>query len=74
MRRKVDADDRRRISEEFDRCSHPLEIESDVLYNIVNGQVAPAVVNVSDVLTLGALSATHSQQESTQSLVLQKRL
>ena len=58
MRRKVDTDDRRRISEEFDRCSHPLEIESDVLYNIVNGQVAPAVVNVSDALALGALMVT----------------
>ena len=34
------------------RRSHPLEIESDVLYNIVNGQVAPAVVNVSDALSL----------------------
>ena len=58
MRRKVDTDYRRRISEEFDRCSHPLEIESDVLYNIVNGQVAPAVVNVSDALALGALMVT----------------
>ena len=57
-RRKVDTDDRRRISEELDKCSHPLEIESDVLYNIVNGQVAPAVVNVSDTLSLGALMVT----------------
>ena len=40
------------------RRSHPLEIESDVLYNIVNGQVAPAVVNVSDALSLGALMVT----------------
>ena len=56
MRREVDTDDRRRISEEFYRCSHPLEIVSDVLYNIVHGQVAPAVVNVSDALALGALA------------------
>ena len=42
-RRNVDTDDRRRISEELGKCSHPLETESDVLYNIVNGQVAPAV-------------------------------
>ena len=40
------------------RRSHPLEIESDVLCNIVNGQVAPAVVNVSDALSLGALMVT----------------
>ena len=58
MRRKVDTDDRRCTSEEFDRCSHPFEIESDVLYNIVNGQVAPAVVNVSDALALGPLMVT----------------
>ena len=57
-RRKVDTDDRRRISEELDKCSHPLEIESDVLYNLVNGQVAPAVVNVSDAMSLGALMVT----------------
>ena len=39
-------------------CSHPFEIESDVLYNIVNGQVAPAVVNVWDALALVALKVT----------------
>ena len=58
MRRKVDTDDRRRISDELDKCSHPLGIESDVLYNIVNGQVAPVVVNVSGALALGALMVT----------------
>ena len=57
-RRNVDTDDRRRISEELDKCSHPLEIESDVLYNIVNVQVAPALVNVSDAVSLGALMVT----------------
>ena len=57
-RRNVDTDDRRRINEELDKCFHPLEIESDVLYNIVHGQVAPAVVNVSDALSLGALMVT----------------
>ena len=61
-RRKVDTDDRRRISEELDKCSHPLEIESDVLYNIVNGQVVPAVVNVSDALALGAMMVTDFRQ------------
>ena len=29
-RRKVDTDDCRRVSDELDKCSHPLEIESDV--------------------------------------------
>ena len=57
-RRKVDTDDHRRISEELDKCSHPLEIESDVLYNIVNGQVAPVVVNGADALPVGVLMVT----------------
>ena len=57
-RRKVDTDDRRRISDELDKCYYRLGIENDVLYNIVNGKVAPAVVNVSDALALGALMVT----------------
>ena len=35
---KVDEDDRQRISTELEKCSHPLDIESGVLYNIHNGQ------------------------------------
>ena len=61
-RRKVDTDDRRRISDELDTFSQPLEIESDVLYNIVHGQVVPAVVNVSDALSLGAQMVTDFRQ------------
>ena len=34
---KVDEDDRQRISTEPGKCSHPLNTESDVLYNIHNG-------------------------------------
>ena len=47
-RRKLDAGDRRLISEELNKHSHPLEVDTPVLYNIVNGQVAPNEVNVSD--------------------------
>ena len=45
---KVDEDDRQRVSTELGKCSHPLNTESEVLYNIQNGQVAPTMVNVSD--------------------------
>ncbi len=57
-RRKLDEDDRQCISTELGKCSHPLETDSNVLYNIFNGQVAPSVVNVADSLALGAPMAT----------------
>ena len=44
-RQKLDADDRERITAELAKHSHPLTVESNVLYNIVNGQVAPNEVN-----------------------------
>ena len=44
-RRKGDTDDRRRISEELDKCSHPLEIESDVL----RGRVVKGVGHLDHV-------------------------
>ena len=46
----VDEDDRQHISTEHSICSHPLDTESYVHDNIQNGQVAPAIVNVSDSL------------------------
>lgn len=52
-RQKLDTDDRGRISTELSNHSHPLIIESEVLYNIVNGQIAPKEVNVHDALVLG---------------------
>ena len=36
-RRKLDFDDREDISSEFAKHSHPLPVQSEVLYNIVNG-------------------------------------
>ena len=33
--------------------SHPLLISSDVLYNIVSGQVAPNEVNIGDAVLIG---------------------
>ena len=58
---KVDEDDRQRISTEPGKCSHPLDTESDVLYNVHNGQVAPTIVNVSDSLAFGGTMATAFQ-------------
>ena len=55
-RRKLDEDDR--MITELEKCSHPLEKTSDVLYNIHNGQVAPTEVNVADSLDLGMAMAT----------------
>ena len=40
-RRKLDSGDRQRIGAELEKYSNPQSINSDVLYNSVNGQVAP---------------------------------
>lgn len=58
-RRKLDQQDRREISLELAKHSHPLEVESEVLYNIVNGQVAPKEVNVQDALVTGEKMASY---------------
>jgi hypothetical protein len=52
-RRRLDCDDRELIAAELSKHSHPLSVKSDVLYNIVNGQVAPKEVNVEDALVAG---------------------
>ena len=53
-RRQLDSDDRHMIS-------HPLSVESDVIYNIVNGQVAPEQVNVDNALVIGEKMANSFQ-------------
>ncbi|KAL8573957.1 hypothetical protein ACOMHN_029404 [Nucella lapillus] len=55
----MDATDRTKIAEELQKHSHPLIVESTDLYNIVNGQIAPAKVNVQDALKIGS---TQSEQ------------
>jgi len=54
-RREMDADDRRRISFELSKMSHPLENPSLHLYNIANGRFGPpeAEVNVADSVDIG---------------------
>ena len=54
-RRRLDADDRRRVANELCKHSHPLEGrgEDNVLYNIVNGKIAPPAVNVADAVSIG---------------------
>ena len=52
--RKMDERDRNKIAEELEKHSHPLNVKSTDLYNIVNGQVAPTKVNVQDALHIGS--------------------
>ena len=54
IRRKMDERDRNKIAEELEKHSHPLNVKSTDLYNIVNGQVAPTKVNVQDALHIGS--------------------
>ncbi len=54
-RRHLDADDRRQEANDLSKHSQPLEGqgEDNVLYNIVNGKIAPPVVNVADAVSIG---------------------
>ena len=54
-RRHIDADDRRQVTNEFIKHSQPLEGqgEDNVLYNIVDGKIAPPAVNVADAVSIG---------------------
>ena len=47
-RRILDTDDRNRVYEELKKHSHPLKLTSSSLYNIINGKVANASVNVQE--------------------------
>ena len=49
-RRQLDADDRKKVLDEFTKCSHPLEVSDTKLYKINIGQKAPADVNVHDAV------------------------
>ena len=59
VRRKMDETDHNKIAEELQKHSHPLNVKSTDLYNIVNGQVAPMKVDVQDALHIGS---THSEK------------
>lgn len=61
-RRRLDADDREQIGAELAKNSHPLRIESPVLYSIINGQVAPEEVNVEDALSVREKMVTSFQK------------
>ena len=52
-RRILDTDDRHRGYEELRKHSHPLKLTSSGLYNIINGKVANASVNVQETLKMG---------------------
>ena len=53
-RRKADEIDRQGIEEELAKHSHPLNVNSDRLYNIVTGQIASEIVNVVNALEIGS--------------------
>ncbi len=55
-RMTLDRDDRGKILEELMKYSHPVQAESDNLYNIVNGQCAPPIVNVHNTVDIGKTS------------------
>ena len=52
-RRILDADDRNRVYEELKKHSHPLKLTSSSLYNIINGKMANAFVNVQETRKMG---------------------
>ena len=56
-RRKLAFDDREPLSSELAKHPHPLTGQSEVLYNIVNGQVVPADDNVDDAVDIGQTMA-----------------
>ena len=53
-RRKLDEADRRKITVELEKYTHPLNEQHPGLFNICNGQVAPDTVNVQDALAIGS--------------------
>ena len=52
-RRQLGADDRKKVLDEFTKCSHPLEVSDPKLYKINIGQKASADVNVHDAVYIG---------------------
>ncbi|KAG1662802.1 hypothetical protein GQR58_020746 [Nymphon striatum] len=61
---KLDLDDREKISLELAKHSHSMTVHSKILYNIVNGQVAPADVNVEECVVIGQTMAATSLQNT----------
>ena len=53
MRKKLDNNDRELMFEKLRSFSHPLISDSDKLYNIATGQVAPPEVNAQNAVEIG---------------------
>ena len=49
----LDTDDRNRVYEELMKHSHPHKMTSSSLYNIINGKVVNASVNVQEAIKKG---------------------
>ena len=57
-RQKHDSKDLQKIVSELAKHSHPLIVNSPVLYNIINGQIAQEEINVVEAVTIGEKMAT----------------
>ena len=55
IKRSDRADDWHRVANKLSKHPHPLgaQGEDNVLYNIVNGKIAPPAVNVTDAVSIG---------------------
>ena len=53
-RRRLDEAERKQITAELEKYSHPLNDQQPGVYNICNGQVAPDTVNVQNALAIGS--------------------
>lgn len=57
-RRKLDADDRKKVLDELKKYPHPLKHDSVDLINIVNGHIGGEKVNVHNALAIGECMAS----------------
>ena len=50
---KLDSENLQKIASKLAKHSHPLTIDSPVLYNIINGQIAQEEINVVEAVNIG---------------------
>ena len=55
---KLDSENLQKIASKLAKHSHPLTVDSPVLYNIINGQIAQEEINVVEAVNIGEKMAT----------------